>query len=113
MFSLLLYNFIQFVQLETFWLKCFSSTWALCTNISWSYCFIAMAKKAAAKQKPAMKSVESVKKVVKKANTLKKGMKYQPSSGSKVGSSSSSSIAVLNKNIAKGDLVGPPPLTLQ
>ena len=55
-----------------------------------------MAKKATAKQKPAMKSVESVKKVVKKATTLKKGMKYQPSSGSKVGSSSSSK-AVLNK----------------
>jgi hypothetical protein len=34
-----------------------------------------MAKKAAAKQKLAMKSVESVKKVVKKANTLKEGMK--------------------------------------
>jgi hypothetical protein len=32
-----------------------------------------MANKAAAKQKPAMKSVESAKKVVKQANTLKKG----------------------------------------
>ena len=60
-----------------------------------------------------MKSVESVKKVVKKANTLKNAMKYQPSSGSKVGSSSSSKAVLNNKNLAKGDLVGPPPLTLQ
>ena len=72
-----------------------------------------MAKTATAKQKPAMKSVESVKKVVKKANTLKNGMKYQPSSGSKVGSSSSSKAVLNKKNVAKGDLVGPPPLTLQ
>ena len=69
-------------------------------------------KKAATKHKPAMKSVESVTKVVKKANTLKRGMKYQPFSRIKVGSSSSS-IAVLNKKLQKGDLVGPPPLTLQ
>ena len=40
-------------------------------------------------------------------------MKYQPSSGSKVGSSSSSKAVLNTKNIAKGDLVGPPPLTLQ
>ena len=72
-----------------------------------------MAKKAAAKQKPAMKSVESVKKVVNKANTLKKGMKYQPSSGSEVGSNSSSKSSTEQKTLQKGDVVGPPPLTLQ
>jgi hypothetical protein len=55
-----------------------------------------------------------VKKVVKKANTLKKGMKYQPSSGSKVGSSSSSKAVLNNKTLQqKGDIVGPPSLTLQ
>ena len=58
-----------------------------------------MAKKAAAKQELAMKSVESVKKVVKKANTLKKGMKSQPFSGSNIGSSSSSKAVLNNKTL--------------
>ncbi len=63
-----------------------------------------MAKKAATKQKPAMKSVESAKNVVKKANTLKKGMQSQPYSGSKVGSNSSSKAVLNTKALQKATL---------